>query len=385
MEVKSRNSPAAKEVIRSKKGACFKHKNDSLIPKRRRLVKSMMFDFIASAFFGSSCLRPLSKPQEYKSASTCCITRVATKTGSWFKPKKGSVFPRKKRSVKRMMFGYLVQSEKPLVKGSVRNQSFERQNRAKKEQKKKTAMEVKSRNSPAAEEVIRFKKGPCFKHKNDSLIPKRRRLVKSMMFDFIASAFCGSSCLRPSNPREYNSASTCCITRVAVIILVAVVLFYLGIGASFSDMETKLNSVEDRTKTGSWFKPKKGSVFPRKKRSVKRMMFGYLVQSEKPLVKGSVRNQSFERQNRAKKEQKKKTAMEVKSRNSPAAEEVIRFKKGPCFKHKNDSLIPKRRRLVKSMMFDFIASAFCGSSCLRFPSNPREYNSANILNKVRIS
>ncbi|KAJ6709296.1 hypothetical protein OIU74_010407 [Salix koriyanagi] len=36
-------------------------------------------------------------------------------------------------------------------------------------------MEEKSRNSPAAEEVIRSKKGPCFKHKNDSLIPKRRR------------------------------------------------------------------------------------------------------------------------------------------------------------------------------------------------------------------
>ncbi|KAJ6405394.1 hypothetical protein OIU84_013365 [Salix udensis] len=36
-------------------------------------------------------------------------------------------------------------------------------------------MGVKSRNSPASEEVIRSKKGPCFKHKNDSLIPKRRR------------------------------------------------------------------------------------------------------------------------------------------------------------------------------------------------------------------
>ncbi|KAL9359109.1 hypothetical protein Peur_047232 [Populus x canadensis] len=44
-------------------------------------------------------------------------------------------------------------------------------------------------------------------------------------------------------------------------------------------METKLNSVEAGTKTGSWFKPKKGSVFPRKKRLVKRMMFDYLVQS----------------------------------------------------------------------------------------------------------
>ncbi|KAG5219098.1 hypothetical protein IMY05_C5288000100 [Salix suchowensis] len=77
MEEKSRNSPAAEEVIRSKKGPCFKHKNDSLIPKRRRLVKSMMFDFIASAFFGS-CLRPPSKPQEYNSSSTCCITRVAS-------------------------------------------------------------------------------------------------------------------------------------------------------------------------------------------------------------------------------------------------------------------------------------------------------------------
>ncbi|KAL3572776.1 hypothetical protein D5086_026680 [Populus alba] len=30
-------------------------------------------------------------------------------------------------------------------------------------------------------------------------------------------------------------------------------------------METKLDSVEAGTKTGSWFKPKKGSVFPRKK------------------------------------------------------------------------------------------------------------------------
>lgn len=44
-------------------------------------------------------------------------------------------------------------------------------------------------------------------------------------------------------------------------------------------METKLNSVEAGTKAGSWFKPKKGSVFPRKKRLVKRMMFDYLVQS----------------------------------------------------------------------------------------------------------
>uniref|UniRef100_A0A6N2MJ24 Uncharacterized protein n=1 Tax=Salix viminalis TaxID=40686 RepID=A0A6N2MJ24_SALVM len=78
MEVKSRNSPAAEEVIRSKKGPCFKHKNDSLIPKRRRLVKSLGFDFIASAFSGSSCLRPPSKPQEYNSSSTCCVTRVAS-------------------------------------------------------------------------------------------------------------------------------------------------------------------------------------------------------------------------------------------------------------------------------------------------------------------
>ncbi|KAG5219106.1 hypothetical protein IMY05_C4057000600 [Salix suchowensis] len=44
-------------------------------------------------------------------------------------------------------------------------------------------------------------------------------------------------------------------------------------------METKLNSVEDRTETGSWFKPKKGSVLPGKKMSVKRKMFGYMVRS----------------------------------------------------------------------------------------------------------
>ncbi|KAJ6939170.1 hypothetical protein NC651_005574 [Populus alba x Populus x berolinensis] len=44
-------------------------------------------------------------------------------------------------------------------------------------------------------------------------------------------------------------------------------------------METKLDSVEAGTKTGSWFKPKKGSVFPRKKRLVKRMMFDYMAQS----------------------------------------------------------------------------------------------------------
>ncbi|KAJ6939171.1 hypothetical protein NC651_005575 [Populus alba x Populus x berolinensis] len=76
MEVKNRNSPAGEEVIKSKKDACFKHKNDSLIPKKRRSVKSMMFDSIASAIFGSSCLHPPSKPKEYNSGSTCCITRV---------------------------------------------------------------------------------------------------------------------------------------------------------------------------------------------------------------------------------------------------------------------------------------------------------------------
>ena len=75
MEVKDRNSPAGEEVIKSKKDACFKHKNDSLIPKKRRSVKSMMFDSIASAIFGS-CLHPPSKPKEYNSGSTCCITRV---------------------------------------------------------------------------------------------------------------------------------------------------------------------------------------------------------------------------------------------------------------------------------------------------------------------
>ncbi|KAL9359110.1 hypothetical protein Peur_047233 [Populus x canadensis] len=105
-------------------------------------------------------------------------------------------------------------------KAPIRNQSFERQNRAKKEEeekkkKKKAAMEVKNRNSPAGEEAIKSKKDACFKHKNDSLIPKRRRSVKSMMFDSIASAIFGSSCLHPpSKPKEYNSGSTCCITRV---------------------------------------------------------------------------------------------------------------------------------------------------------------------------
>jgi hypothetical protein len=44
-------------------------------------------------------------------------------------------------------------------------------------------------------------------------------------------------------------------------------------------MEMKLNSGEIGTKTEAWFKPKKGSVFPKEKRSVKRMMFDFLVQS----------------------------------------------------------------------------------------------------------
>lgn len=44
-------------------------------------------------------------------------------------------------------------------------------------------------------------------------------------------------------------------------------------------MEMKRNSGEIGTKTEARFKPKKGSVFPKEKRSVKRMMFDYVVQS----------------------------------------------------------------------------------------------------------
>ncbi|KAG5245975.1 hypothetical protein IMY05_005G0139700 [Salix suchowensis] len=53
MEVK--NSPASAEAIKSTKDPCFKHKNGSLFPKKRRLVKTMMFHSMASAIFGSSC------------------------------------------------------------------------------------------------------------------------------------------------------------------------------------------------------------------------------------------------------------------------------------------------------------------------------------------
>ncbi|KAJ6735883.1 hypothetical protein OIU85_018124 [Salix viminalis] len=42
-------------------------------------------------------------------------------------------------------------------------------------------------------------------------------------------------------------------------------------------MAMDLSSGEIGTKTEARFKPKKGSVFPKKKRSVKRMMFNYLV------------------------------------------------------------------------------------------------------------
>ncbi|KAJ6997960.1 hypothetical protein NC653_014246 [Populus alba x Populus x berolinensis] len=73
MEVK--NSPASGEAIESKKDLCFKLKNDSLIPKKRRLVKSMMFDSIASAICGSCCL-PSSKHQEQSKGSYCCLARV---------------------------------------------------------------------------------------------------------------------------------------------------------------------------------------------------------------------------------------------------------------------------------------------------------------------
>uniref|UniRef100_A0A6N2MVN3 Uncharacterized protein n=1 Tax=Salix viminalis TaxID=40686 RepID=A0A6N2MVN3_SALVM len=59
-------------------------------------------------------------------------------------------------------------------------------------------------------------------------------------------------------------------------------------------METKLNSVEDRTETGSWFKPKKGNVLPGKKMSVKRMMFGYLVRSlEDPFILKSIKRRLY--------------------------------------------------------------------------------------------
>jgi len=73
-------------------------------------------------------------------------------------------------------------------------------------------MEVK--NSPASGEAIKSKKDPCFKLRNDSLIPKRRRLVKSMMFDSIASAICGSSCLPCSKHQEQSRGSYCCLARV---------------------------------------------------------------------------------------------------------------------------------------------------------------------------
>ncbi|KAF9682674.1 hypothetical protein SADUNF_Sadunf05G0133300 [Salix dunnii] len=45
-----------------------------------------------------------------------------------------------------------------------------------------------AKNSPASEEAIKSKKDPCFKHKNGSLFPKKRRLVKTMIFYSIASA-----------------------------------------------------------------------------------------------------------------------------------------------------------------------------------------------------
>ena len=73
MEVKS--SPASGEAIKSKKDPCFKHKNGSLFPKKRRLVKTMIFYSIVSAISGSSCL-PSSKTQEHSRGSNCCLAKV---------------------------------------------------------------------------------------------------------------------------------------------------------------------------------------------------------------------------------------------------------------------------------------------------------------------
>ncbi|KAF9682676.1 hypothetical protein SADUNF_Sadunf05G0133500 [Salix dunnii] len=66
-------------------------------------------------------------------------------------------------------------------------------------------MEVK--NSPGSGEAIKSKTDPCFKHKNGSLFPKKRRLVKTMMFYSIASAISGFSRL-PSSKTQAQSRGT---------------------------------------------------------------------------------------------------------------------------------------------------------------------------------
>ncbi|KAJ6391734.1 hypothetical protein OIU77_025657 [Salix suchowensis] len=78
-------------------------------------------------------------------------------------------------------------------------------------------MEVKSRNSPAAEEVIRSKKGPCFKHKNDSLIPKRRRNTTVLVLVVSQES-------RPSKISDVAVAVAVAVAESLFIVAVAVVL-----------------------------------------------------------------------------------------------------------------------------------------------------------------
>ncbi|KAE8100512.1 hypothetical protein FH972_018407 [Carpinus fangiana] len=67
-------------------------------------------------------------------------------------------------------------------------------------------------------------------------------------------------------------------------------------GAEVPKKVAKLNPDEEPagSKTQPWFKPKHGSVIPAKRRSVKRMMFDWLVQSisGRPAVSGASQSNS---------------------------------------------------------------------------------------------